>query len=221
MMGFRIIGRDVKIAAIRLYECGLLDLDDILDCCGFSRRTWFRVWKLWSETGNVVSEASSLRGRLRDLDQEDLGYLLKLIHENPDYFLDELLGLLETNYFIAVHYTTIFRELERLNVSRKKLKKIALERNEERRADFVARMAQYDPEELGFLDEMSKDERSIGRRYGRSRKNQRAEFQFVSYMRTCSGNQNDMPFSFLFPPPSLQLLMLHHSPYLVDSSFAE
>ena len=66
--------------------------------------------------------------------------------------------------------STVYRELERLNVSQKKLKKIALERNEERRADFIARMAQYGPEELGFLDEMSKDARSIGRRYGRSRK---------------------------------------------------
>jgi hypothetical protein len=89
--------------------------------------------------------------------------------------LDELLSLLATNRFIAVHYTTILRELRRLNVSRKKLRKIALERNEELRADFIARMAQYDPEELGFIDEMSKDERSVGRRYGRSQKNQRAE----------------------------------------------
>jgi hypothetical protein len=36
-------------------------------------------------------------------------------------------------------------------------------------------MAQYSPEEIGFLDEMSKDGRSIGRRYGRSQKNKRAQ----------------------------------------------
>jgi transposase len=174
-MGYRVISRDVKIAAVRLHERELLDLEDIFDCCGFSCCTWFRIWKLWRETGDVVPEKKSLRGRVRDLDQEDLNYLLELIRENPDYFLDELLYLLATNRFISVHFTTIYRELERLNVSRKKLKKIALERNEERRADFVARMAQYDPEELGFLDEMSKDARSIGRRYGRSRKGRRAE----------------------------------------------
>lgn len=174
-MGFRKISRDVKIAAVRLYERGLLDLEDILDCCGFARRTWFRVLKLWRETGDVVPEAQTIRGRVRNLDHEDIAYLLELIRDNPDYFLDELLHLLETNRFISVHYTTIFRELERLNVSRKKLKKIAIERDEERRADFIARMAQYSPEELGFIDEMSKDGRSIGRRYGRSRKNTRAQ----------------------------------------------
>ncbi|KAF8185981.1 hypothetical protein BJ912DRAFT_852517 [Pholiota molesta] len=158
-MVFRIISRDVKIAAIRLYERELLDTDNILDCCGFSRSTWFRILKLWRETGDVVPEAQSIRGRVRHLDQEDISYLLKLIADNPDYFLDKLLHLLETNRFISVHFTTIFRELERLNVSRKKLKKIALERNDERRADFIARMAQYSPEEIGFLDEMSKDAR--------------------------------------------------------------
>lgn len=170
----RHISRDVKIAAIRLYERDLLDISDILDCCGFARRTWFRVLKLWRETGDVVSLQMGQPGRKRLLIREDLDYLLTLIRDNPDYFLDELLKLMETNRFISIHYTTIHRELERLNVSRKKLRKIALERDELRRADFVARMAQYDPDELGFLDEMSRDARSISRRYGRSRKDQRA-----------------------------------------------
>jgi hypothetical protein len=31
-------------------------------------------------------------------------------------------------------------------------------------------MARYTPEELGFIDETSKDERTVGRRYGRSKK---------------------------------------------------
>jgi len=35
-------------------------------------------------------------------------------------------------------------------------------------------MAQYGPEELGFIDETSKDERTVSRRYGRSKKGTRA-----------------------------------------------
>jgi hypothetical protein len=109
-----------------------------------------------------------------------------LIRDNPDYFLDELLSLLETNHFISVHYTTIFRELEQLDVSQKKLNKIALERDKERRADFIACMAQYSPEEVGFLNEMSKDACSVGRCYGRSRRNTRAQKKqaFVRGQRT-------------------------------------
>ncbi|KAF5370980.1 hypothetical protein D9615_006310 [Tricholomella constricta] len=151
---YRKISRDVKIAAVRLYERNLLSLNDILDSCGFSERTWYRILKLWRNTGDVVPPQSSLRGRVRNLVQDDLHYLCQLIRQNPDYFLDELLYLLETNRFISVNYTTIHRELERTNVSRKKLKRIALERNEPRRAAFILRMAQYSPEEIGFLDEM-------------------------------------------------------------------
>jgi hypothetical protein len=76
--------------------------------------------------------------------------LIRLFHQNPDYFLDELLHLLETNRFISVH-TTIYREIERAGVSSKRLKRIAAERNEERRADFIRRMAHHSPEEMGFF----------------------------------------------------------------------
>jgi transposase len=171
----RNISADCKLAAIRLHESGLLPLETILDCCRFSRRTWFRVIKLWRETGHVVRLGEIYRGRHRILDIDDIQYLLRLVRNNPDYFLDEMLNLLQTNCFISVHFTTIFRELERAGMSRKKLKRIAIERNEERRADFVARMAQYQPEELGFMDEVSKDARTTRRSSGWSKKGKRAE----------------------------------------------
>jgi hypothetical protein len=172
-MVYRIIHRDVKVAAIQLAERQLLPLDDILLCCGFSRRTFFRIMKLWRETGDVVNEPA-MRGRIRTLHFTDIHYLKQLIRQNPDYFLDELLRMLKTNRFISVHYTTIHDELTRAGVSRKRLQRIALERNEARRADFISRMAQFDPEELGFIDEVSKDERTVGRRYGRSKRGTRA-----------------------------------------------
>ena len=40
-------------------------------------------------------------------------------------------------------------------------------------------MADYSPEQLGFLDEVSKDERTTQRRYGRSRRNRRAAMRGV------------------------------------------
>jgi transposase len=173
-MVYRTIQRDVKIAAIQLAERQLLPLSDILLCCGISRRTFYRIMKLWKETGDVINDPPVLRGRYRTLHHTDIHYLLQLIRQNPDYFLDELLRLLKTNRFISVHFTTIYEELTRAGVSRKRLQRIALERNEALRADFIARMAQFFPEELGFIDEVSKDERTVGRRYGRSKCGTRA-----------------------------------------------
>jgi transposase len=170
---YRIISRDVKIAAIRLYELGLLSLNDILSCCNFSRYTFFRILDLWRTTGDVVTDRPERRGHVRGLNRDDVQYLLRLVRQNPDYFLNELLRLLKTNRFISVHYTTIHQELSRAGVSCKRLQRIALERNEPLRAQFIARMAQFDPDELGFIDEVSKDERTVGRRYGRSKRGTR------------------------------------------------
>ncbi|KAF8235980.1 hypothetical protein L208DRAFT_1253701, partial [Tricholoma matsutake] len=131
------ISCNVKTAAVCLYDRQLLALDDILDCCGFLEQMFYRILKLWKETGDVINLRKSLQGRLHLLDHNDMEYLLQLICENPDYFLDELLHLLETNWFISMHYVTIHRELEQAGVSLKKLKKIAREHNEPHRADFI------------------------------------------------------------------------------------
>ncbi|OAX39031.1 hypothetical protein K503DRAFT_740181 [Rhizopogon vinicolor AM-OR11-026] len=81
--------------------------------------------------------------RPRILHFEDLHYLLRLVHHRPDWFFDEMLDLLDDNRLVAVHFSTIYRELVRAGISCKRLKKIARERNEEHRADFIRRMAQY------------------------------------------------------------------------------
>jgi hypothetical protein len=41
-------------------------------------------------------------------------------------------------------------------------------------AAFVARMSQYDATEIAFIEEVSKDERTLGRHYGRSSRGKRA-----------------------------------------------
>jgi transposase len=121
---------------------------------------------LWQETGDVVKPKKTRLGRPRSLDYDDLQYLLILVCDNPDYFLDELLDLLKTKHFISVHFTTIHRELERAGVSRKKLKRIASERDEDQHAAFTIKMSQYTPHQLGFLDETLKDKRTPSRAYG-------------------------------------------------------
>ena len=75
---------------------------------------------------------------------------------------------------MSLHYTTIHWELVCAGVSSKKIRKIASERNEVIIADFVHQMAQYTPEQLGFLDEVSKDERTSFRTHGHSLKGTRA-----------------------------------------------
>ena len=162
---YRKISCNVKIAAMHLYERDLLSLSDILDCVGFSQSTFWRTLKLWREIGDVVKHNYSLPGWPRTLHFDDVNYPIHLVnHHHPSWFLDELLGLLETNRFIAVHYTTIHWELVRVGISLKKLRKIAKEQDKDKRAEFIRWMSQYTAEEIGFINETSKDERTTFRR---------------------------------------------------------
>jgi transposase len=177
---FRKISRDVKIAALNLHENGILPLPDILACVGFSESTFYRILRLWRETGEVVSHRHGNKaGHPRILHFDDVQYLLRLVQHRPDWFLDELLNLLKRNRFVSVHYTTIHRELDRAGMSRKKLKIIAKEHNEPLRNDYMRHMAMYSPEQLGFLDETSKNDKTPGRRYGRGRRGRRAQMKQV------------------------------------------
>jgi hypothetical protein len=47
-----------KLAAVRLAKTGLLDLDTVLECVGFSERTFYQILKLWRETRSVVPLAT-------------------------------------------------------------------------------------------------------------------------------------------------------------------
>ncbi|KAJ7106300.1 hypothetical protein C8R44DRAFT_638721 [Mycena epipterygia] len=169
----RRISRDVKIAAINLYEQGHLSLNAIISCVGFSRSTFFRVLKLWRTTGDVVRPRKH-SGRPRLLHHDDVDYLIRLVQHQPDWFLSELLSLLRHNRFISVHYTTIHWELERAGMSTKDLTVIATERSEPSRLDYVREIAEYPAHYLGFLDETSKNDKTPARRRGRAKKGKRA-----------------------------------------------
>ena len=71
-----------------------------------------------------------------------------------------------------------------VGISLKKLWKIAKEWDEDKQADFVRCMSQYEAEEIGFIDETLKDERTAFRRNGRSAKGEHAAKKGV-FVRSC------------------------------------
>ena len=62
--------------------------------------------------------------------------------------------------------STICRLLHRHGLSRKKVQRIALERNLEYRSDFMAEILPYPREQLVWIDEMGSDRRDAMRQYG-------------------------------------------------------
>jgi transposase len=178
-MPFHKISQDIEIAAINLYDINVFTVQEI-QLVGFSEHTFWQIHRLWTNIGDVVSHKYGYRyGRTRILHIEDVQYLVCLIRHRPDWFLDELLDFLQHNRFISAYYTTIHHELIRCGVSLKKLKVIAVERNEERRMEFIHKMSQYEPEEIGFLDETSKNNKIPSRFRGHATRNHHAEMKQV------------------------------------------
>jgi hypothetical protein len=96
------------------------------------------VLALWNSTGNVVKQTNGVHGQPRLLHYMDIEYLKRLIQHCPNWFLDELQNLLQTNQFIAVHFTTVHWELVHAGILPKRIKKIVSEHNEDLWVDFIA-----------------------------------------------------------------------------------
>ena len=99
--------------------------------------TFFHVQKVFHETGDVVKPQSAYCGHPWIQNHVDVHYLIELIQNCPDWFLNEIQGLLEKNCFINMHYTTIHWELLQAGISLKKLCKVASKWNENLCADFI------------------------------------------------------------------------------------
>jgi len=169
---------------MRLYEDDILLKPAILDYLSISSWTFDRILALWNATGEVVRETNGVRGRPRILHFSDVEYLKRLIRHPQTGSL--------TSFSICFRLTALFLRTSLLStgnsfagISEKKIKKVASERNEDLRADFIAWMGQYSPEQLGFLDEVLKDERTSFWTRGRSRKGTRAVMKGVFVRGRC------------------------------------
>ncbi|CAB4384814.1 unnamed protein product [Rhizophagus irregularis] len=90
--------------------------------------------------------------------------LQELVKDKIDWYLDELVGELELQTGKLVSISTLWRSLVYCGISRKKLHRAAYERNELLRSTFIAKVGRnYKPEQLIFMDEAAKDERSLSR----------------------------------------------------------
>lgn len=92
---------------------------DILDCIDFSRRTLFCILSLWPRT-MLWSPGLAFMA-------VSVFWTIMIFSISFTWFLDELANLLCDNWFISVHFTTIYNELWHAGYSIKKLRKIAEE----------------------------------------------------------------------------------------------
>ena len=163
------------MAALRLKALGHYSVREILQIVQFSRKTFNRAQRRYRLTGTVAKAQVIGRGRPRKALHEDVQYLIRLAHHKPTLFLDEYQRRLKVYRLLSLSMATIHRELQRAGLSTKRVQKMAAERDPMKRADFVRRISQYPATYLLPLDEVSKDDRTYARLWGRSEVGTRVE----------------------------------------------
>ncbi|KAA8900801.1 hypothetical protein FN846DRAFT_798888, partial [Sphaerosporella brunnea] len=146
-------------------------------CC--SVRTVQRVRLLWKKFGDVIRPAQGRPGnrpgnRPRIYNRQVIEYLHGILRARPDTFLDELQLLLQQNHPIDAlpqgyaSIPTICRILQREGITRKRLSRIARERKQCLRSLYQMNLVGVSREQMVFVDETRKDDRTTYRRYGYS-----------------------------------------------------
>jgi transposase len=167
-MVFRKISDDLKEAAVRLKERGRDTDEEIGEITGMSKRSIYRAQERKWLTGSVAPALAIGRGRPRYLTREDSDFLLQLARHKPSMFLDEYMHKLNEFRHLSASISTIHRTFERAGLSVKRIQKVAAERDSEKRSAFVWRIGQYLPHYLVSIDEVSKDDRTYARLWGRA-----------------------------------------------------
>lgn len=118
-----------------------------------------RTLDLFMLTGDVMKRPYPEHhgSKLKRLTEEDQFFILELVLEHPGIYLHELRHELLLSKGTQASTATICRFIHSCAFSRTRMKGIALQRNEDKRAKSVAEVALYTPSMFVFVDEMGSD----------------------------------------------------------------
>jgi transposase len=163
----RKISPDMKQRALQLID-EWWELAEVADVLGVSSKSIER-WAHHYETHGCVDLPSALRGQPRIINAQVIDELHELIRETPSLFLDEIADWLALYHDMPISTTALHKNLHNLGLTYKLLRKAAAERDD---PDDIARSewlleitTLYTTDQLVVLDETSKDDRTIIRRY--------------------------------------------------------
>lgn len=177
----RRISTDMKECSLRLWDAGW-HTSDICEALQVSVASLYRWLDNYENYHNVLKPPSPLRGRPRLIARAVLTGLHLVLNESPDAYLDELVWWLAITHDIPISRSQLQANLEKAGLTRKLLRKLALERDEQLRQewrDMVRGEFLDDGSQWVFVDETSKNEHAYFRRYGRAPRGKRAELKDV------------------------------------------
>jgi transposase len=166
-MVYRQISADMKTRALQLLEDGW-EKQDIADALGVSPISIDR-WHDNYQTQGRVDPVSYLRCRRRILSADVIEDLRNLIQESPGLYLDEIGIWLALYHDVQISTTALHDNLREFGLTHKLVRRAAAERDHELRTNWMYDVLNtYTAEQMVILDESSKDDRTLIRKYGRA-----------------------------------------------------
>lgn len=166
-MPYHKIDNGLKQRAVQLISEGW-SLEQVIEAIGVSRRSIDR-WVDNYETFGSVKPPAVISGRPRVLKPDAIEGLTDLLAESPGLYLDEIAEYLALYHDEPLSITALHDNLTELGITRKIMRRAALERDDALRAAWLEdTLLRYTADEMVFLDESSKDGRTVFRKYGRA-----------------------------------------------------
>ena len=159
-MGNRRISSDLKQSALRLWSAGW-ETSDICDILRISKSSLYRWKNINDEHRSVNRPSSAIRRCPCKISRAVLTGLHLLLKDSPDTYLDELVWWLAIQHGIEISVSQLHQNLVQAGLTRKLLRKLAAERDEQLREDWrnmIKGNFQADGAQLIFVDETSKKE---------------------------------------------------------------
>jgi transposase len=157
-MPFCHISPDLKECAVWLKNNGWLtaNICNILGISDDSLRRWCQNVE---QFGSVVPVYNPLQCRPSTLDAFQVHELIEMLNDTPELFLDEIRDWVLVSQDVGLSRSAINKIIEDLGFTYKYMKKVAAERDEEGRRQWMeAIRAQFVAEQMVFIDESSKDD---------------------------------------------------------------
>jgi transposase len=147
------------------YYLNKLSTQEVADTVQCSVHTIRRLKNLWQKTGDV-EKLRGRAGRQKSLDDYMEQALVEIFLQNVDITMEEALEWLEEEFKRNISRMTLSRLLRRNNVTYKRLKFVAAQRNPTLRADYLMRVEDFYDDQLVFLDESAANEFTKDRKFG-------------------------------------------------------
>jgi transposase len=167
-MVYRHISKDLKERALWLilHEYAPEDICELFD---ISTRSVAR-WKQNNRTyGSVIPPPNPMQCRPRILNGDMTHDLYTLLEEAPEMYLSEIQDWIALTYEVHISKSALHTNIRDAGITYKLLRRAAAERDEDFRQEWKQDVdAHFTASQMIFVDETSKDERTIYRHYGRS-----------------------------------------------------